>query len=306
MSDTVTDTLSFARAVPVAGLARVGAFVELARPRIAVLVLVATAVGYFFAIPPGAHGAMGLLVTTLLGTLLVAAGSNALNQFIEARHDGRMIRTMNRPIPSGRLRKSEVLVFGLLTGIGGVAILATAVNSLCGVIGATTLASYVLIYTPLKRISWRSVLVGAVPGALPPVIGWAGATGSLSTPVCFLFAIVYLWQLPHFAAIAWLHREDYAAAGFPMLPVIDRSGVRTFRHLLLTTILLVAVTLLAVPLGLAGMPYTIGAAALGLAFFVCGLVLTFRRTSAAARLHLFGSIVYLPLLLGLLMWDRVA
>jgi protoheme IX farnesyltransferase len=305
MTDTVTDILPMSRALPIGGGARICAYVELTRPRIAALVLVATAVGYFFAIPPGGNGAMGPLCTTLLGTLLLAAGSNALNQFLEAEHDGRMIRTMDRPIPSGRLCKHEVLAFGLLTGLGGIVILAVMVNGLCGALGAAALATYVLLYTPLKRKSWRSVLVGAVPGALPPVIGWAGATGSLSTPVWLLFAIVYLWQLPHFAAIAWLHREDYAAAGYPMLPVIDRSGVRTFRHLLFSTVLLVATTLLAAPLGMAGIAYTIGAAALGLAFFVCGLVLTVRRTSAAARLHLLGSIVYLPLLLGLLMLDRV-
>lgn len=286
---------------------KLGAVVELVRLRIAVLVLFAMVTGYVLGLRVE-DGAMSLAVLfhALLGTALVAAGSNTLNQVIEVERDRLMTRTAGRPLPSGRLTRGEALLFGTLAGMGGVLQLAIGVNGLTGVIGFVTLAGYVLLYTPMKLRTWRSVFIGAVPGALPPVIGWTAATGGLSWPVISLFLIIFIWQLPHFAGIAWLHRDDYDRAGFPVLPVVDRDGRRFRRHLLVFSVVLLAVSLLPVWCRLTGQIYGVTAVALGLAFLGFGVYFTNRQTRATARTHLLSSVVYLPLLFAVMLIDKVS
>lgn len=286
--------------------ARLAAFVDLTKPRIAMLVLAATAVGYYLALPSHVDlSGLLLLLHTLLGTALVAAGANALNQLIEARHDARMQRTLSRPLPSRRLGRWEVAAFGTTTGIVGVTYLAWQTNILASLIALVTLISYVGIYTPLKRKSCLSVFVGAVPGALPPVIGWAAASQNLAFEAWLLFLIVFLWQLPHFAAIAWLYREDYARAGFPVLAVVDTEGTRTDLHMVTHSLGLIGASLLPTVYGLAGAAYAAGAMVLGVGFLACGVFFVLRKARHTARLHVLSSVVYLPLLLALLMIDKV-
>lgn len=286
-------------------IAKLSACAELVRLRIAVLVLLATATGFVLALPDG-HGSFAwtILLHTLVGTGLVAASANTLNQVIEADRDGLMIRTMSRPIPTGRLSRMSAGLIGLTLGVVGIVDLTVFVGALTGLIGMLTLTSYVLLYTPLKRFSWRCVFVGAVPGALPPVIGWTAATGTLSTSAASLFLIVFVWQLPHFAAIAWLHRDDYKRAGYPVLAAADSTGNRLARHMLSYSWLLVGVSILPVWFGIAGPVYAGGAIALGLGFVSIGMFFSRQRTAAAARVHLLSSVVYLPLLLGLMVLDK--
>lgn len=282
-----------------------GAFLELVRIRIALLVLFATGTGYALALRfEDGTMSLAILAHALLGTAMVAAGSNTLNQVIESERDRLMTRTVNRPLPSGRLTHREALVFGLLAGLGGVYQLVVSVNVLTGVIGLVTFASYVLLYTPMKTRTWRSVFVGAVPGALPPVIGWTAATGTISTPVLSLFLIVFIWQLPHFAGIAWLHRKDYGRAGFPVLPVVDAEGRRFCRHLLGFSWVLLAVSLLPVWCRLTGAFYGLAAVGLGLVFIGFGMAFTHRLTRRTARSHLLSSVLYLPLLFGAMLIDK--
>ena len=300
----MTDTIPTARTGCVAVLARVTAYVELIRPRIAALVLTVTLLG--FTLAPFHDCGLSpfmLLIHTLVGTAMVAGGASALNQSMEADYDRRMVRTMKRPVPSGRLRKTEAMTFGLLIGVGGVAYLAGQVNYLAAILGGIALATYVLLYTPLKRCGWQSVFIGAVTGAMPPVIGWAGAAGSLAAETWFLFAIIYVWQLPHFATIAWLHREDYRRAGFPMLSVIDAAGTRTCQHMLLFSMLLLGVSLAPALYGVTGALYAAGAGLSGVAFTGCGFFFARSKSTKAARFHLLASVVYLPTLFLLMILD---
>ena len=302
----MSGTLGLNEAVPVLIRTRLAAFVELTKPRISALVLVATAVGFLMALPADAgFSGVTLLFHTLLGTALVAGGANALNQCLEAEHDGRMARTEGRPIPSGRLSPAEVSTFGLVSAAIGLIYLAFLVNATASLIAAITLLTYVLVYTPLKRLTALCVFAGAVPGALPPVIGWVAGAGGLAAPAWLLFAIMFFWQLPHFAAIAWLYREDYARAGYPMLPVVDRDGLRTALHLLTHSVGLLAATLVPTAYGLTGTLYTIGAMLLGLSFLVHGVFFLLRKTERNARRHVVASVVFLPALLTLMVVDKV-
>jgi protoheme IX farnesyltransferase len=216
-----------------------------------------------------------------------------------------MLRTSGRPLPGGRLRATEGTWFGVALAVVGLLELALAVNALSAAVAALTLASYVLVYTPLKRRSALSTLVGAVPGALPPVIGWVAVTGSITLPPLVLFGIQFLWQMPHFFAIAWLYRDDYAAAGIPLLPVTEPDGRRTGQQALLYAAALWPVSLMPTAVGLAGTAYTLVATALGVAFIaLAALFARDRSMSTARRLFLF-SITYLPLLWGALVADRL-
>lgn len=289
-----------------AGLARVAALFELAKPRIAALVLVATAAGFFMGLPTGADWrVLPVMLHTLVGVALVAAGANALNHWWEAEYDARMARTAGRPIPSGRLAAGEVLAFGTGSGVLGIAWLWWFVGTLPAGLAALTLLLYVVAYTPLKRVTSLSVYVGAVPGALPPVIGWVSAAGALTTEAWPLFAILFLWQLPHFAAIAWLYREDYARAGYPMLSVLDPEGHRTNLHMMTHSVGLLVVSLLPVVRGSAGAVYALGAMGLGLAFLGFGMHFVMNRSTASARLHLLASVSYLPVLCAFLLADKL-
>lgn len=276
---------------------------RLTKPGITRLVLVTTAVGFYL----GSTGGLDwvLLLHALVGTGLLAAGTNALNMYAERRVDAEMKRTSKRPLPAGRLDESTALVFSAGISLAGTLYLAALVGLLPALLGAAALLIYIFIYTPLKRRSWLCTVVGAVPGALPPMMGWTAATGRLDTLAWVLVGIVFLWQMPHFYAIGWLYRQDYARAGFPMLTVIDDGGERTARQIVLYTLALVAVSLLTTVMGLTGAIYFFGALTLGLAFLGLGIVLAFTRTGPNARRLFLGSVIYLPILLLLMVVDKV-
>jgi protoheme IX farnesyltransferase len=276
---------------------------SLTKPGITRLVLVTTGVGFYL----GASGSLDLttLFNALLGTGLLAGGTNALNQYAERRADALMKRTSKRPLPAGRLKASTALVFSSGISAAGALYLAVLVNPLTAALGAASLLIYIFIYTPLKRRTWLCTVVGAVPGAIPPMMGWTAATGRLGALAWVLFGIVFLWQMPHFLAIGWLYRQDYARAGFPMLPVVDDEGKRTARQIIVYTLALVAVSLLTSVLGLTGAIYFFGALTLGLAFLVLGFALAATRTGLSARRLFLGSVLYLPVLLILMVVDKV-
>jgi len=277
--------------------------VELIKPRITFMVLVTAAIGLYLAsqgLPSTA-----LLVDTLIGTGLVAAGASALNQVVERDTDALMRRTAGRPLPAGRLDPDAALVLGATLGIVGIFSLTIWVNLLTALVGAVALAGSVFVYTPLKRTSRLATLIGAVPGALPPVMGWTAARDSIEPGAWILFGILFLWQLPHFLAIAWLCREDYARAGFPMLPVVEPDGRSTGRQAILYAAALVPVSLLPSVIGLSGSAYFLGALVLGLTFL--GFCLAFAQSfsTAAARRLLLASVLYLPAVLLVMLLDRV-
>jgi protoheme IX farnesyltransferase len=246
-----------------------------------------------------------VLLHALLGTGLIAAAASALNQVIERDSDARMLRTRTRPLPAGRLEIPAALAFGLALALLGASYLSLAVNVLTAAIGIATLALYVLVYTPLKRHSSLCTIVGAVPGALPPVMGWTAATGALSAEAWFLFAILFFWQLPHFLAIAWNYRDDYARGGQPMLSVIDPAGGSTARQIVLYCMALLPVSLAPSLVHLTGALYFYGALLLGVAYLAAGVHAARARSHAAALQLLRVSVIYLPALLALMAFDKV-
>ena len=280
----------------------ISVYADLVKARLTLLVLVTTLVGFY----AGLRGPMdwSLLIQALLGTGLVASGAAALNQLWERDLDSRMRRTADRPLPSGRLQPATVLVFGTGCAVSGLVWLALAVNPLTSAIGAATLVSYLFIYTPLKRVTWLNTLIGAIPGGLPPLMGWTAAHGAASVEGWALFAILAFWQIPHFMAIAWMYRDEYARAGFVMLPVVDRDGRRTGRQAVGHSLALLAVSLCPFFLGLAGVVYLVGALALGFLFTGCAVQFARQLTMTRARQLFFASILYLPLLLALLVLDK--
>ncbi|HEY1308863.1 MAG TPA: heme o synthase [Vicinamibacterales bacterium] len=278
-------------------------FLTLTKPRLNMLVLLTTLGGLYLASPSGVP--LLLVAHTLIGTALVAGGAAALNQVWERETDARMRRTSNRPLPRGRLSVSESTWFGIGLSGAGLADLALATNPAAAIVAAVTSISYVLMYTPLKTRTSLATLVGAVPGALPPVIGWAAASGAITLPALVLFGIVFFWQMPHFLAIAWMYRDDYARASIPMLPALEPDGRRTGHQALLYAAVLWPVSLLPALVGLAGAAYSVVATCLGFAFI--GLAALFARDRSqtnARRLFLF-SLAYLTLLWGALVIDRV-
>jgi protoheme IX farnesyltransferase len=286
---------------------RIAAFVELAKPRIAILVLVVTALGYYLALPFAAGvGSLALLIHTLAGTALIASGANALNQVMEAPFDGRMARTQNRPIPSGRLSAGEARAFALTLSITGFGYLLLLVNPLTALVAGSSLLIYVLLYTPLKRRTWLCVFVGAVSGAFPPVIGWAAGAGTLTWMALVPFGVLFFWQLPHFASIAWLYRDDYRRGGYPLLPVIDVGVSRTSRHLLAHTAWLIIVSCIPAFVGFSNVRYAAEAVVLGLAFLFFGIRFVVRQTRDSARAHVLASVVYLPLIFALMILGKTA
>ena len=292
------------RSVDVAAPARAADYVELTKPRITFMVVITTAAGYLLGAAGG--GSVVSLLHTLLGTALVASAASALNQWMERDTDGLMARTKDRPLPAGRLEPGAVLAFGVAVGLFGTAYLALFTNALTAGLGLGTLLLYVLAYTPMKRVSSLCTIVGAVPGALPPVMGWSAARDDLSTGAWVLFAVLFLWQMPHFLAIAWMYRDDYRSGGQPMLPVIDPDGTRTARQMVLYCLALLPVSLLPSVIGLTGATYFTGALLLGLAYLAASGYAAFHRTTDSARTLLRVSVVYLPILLGLMAASKVA
>jgi len=280
-------------------------YLELTKPRITWLILMSTGIGYFFGRGGGALHWLALF-NTILGTALIASGTAALNQWYERGADAKMRRTDQRPIPSGRVSPDRALVFGIALSIAGFAELAWGVNLLTGLLGLITLLSYLFLYTPLKQKSRHSTTVGAIPGAMPPLIGFAASAGTLTVEAWVLYAILFLWQFPHFYSIAWMYRDDYARAGIRMLPVVEPDGESTARRILLFSLLLIPVSLLPSYFLMAGKLYLIGALAAGLSFlWVCSKVVR-ERTLVRARGVLLASVIYLPVLFGLLLLDRPA
>lgn len=269
----------------------------LAKPGITVMVSITAALGYYIA----ARGALDWKVLAHLvgGTLLSSAGAAALNMVLERRLDAKMERTKNRPLPAGRLGAGEATAFGVTLSVLGVAWLAFGTNAWTALISAATIGSYLFLYTPLKTKSSICTLVGAIPGALPPVMGWA-ATGSLSAGAWILFLILFFWQLPHFLALAWMYREDYARGGFPMLPVEEPSGASTGRQVVLQTLALLLASLAPALVGMAGEAYLAAALLLGTGFLGFGVAFAAERTRERASRLFFSSIAYLPLLLAAL------
>jgi protoheme IX farnesyltransferase len=281
-------------------------YIELTKPRITWLILMSTGIGYFFGLPSHAWGAINwlLLLNTILGTGLIASGTAALNQWYERAADLKMHRTSGRPLPSGRLLAGRALAFGIVLSVAGFMELWLGVNLLSGLIGAFTLASYLFLYTPMKQRTWWSTTVGAVPGAMPPMIGYAAAAGCITRESWVLFAILFLWQFPHFYSIAWMYKEDYARAGIRMLPVVDPDCRSTARQIVLYGIALIPVSLVPGMLGMTGRIYFIGALILGLVYLYSGVRVALDRTLARARAVLLTSVLYLPLIYGLMLLDR--
>jgi protoheme IX farnesyltransferase len=282
---------------------RAADFFALTKPRIVLLVMLTAAVGFYAAATGNAD--VLLFVHLMVGTALVAGGSGALNQVAESGSDALMQRTAGRPIPAGRVGRGVSAAFAALLGATGTVYLFLFVNALTAGLAALTLVSYVLFYTPLKRVTTLNTLIGAVPGALPIVGGWTATGTGLSVSAWSLFGIMFLWQLPHFLALAWLYRADYARAGLRMLSVGDDDGRRTFGQALLYAAALVPVSLIPTVVGLAGSLYFGGALALGCWFAATAAVAVRRRTTPAARRLFLVSIAYLPGLLGLLVLDKV-
>jgi heme o synthase len=278
-------------------------YAELFKARLTSLVLLTTMVGFYV----GFRGPVdyGRLCRTLLGTALLAGGAAALNQLLERDYDAKMRRTQDRPLPSGRLQPHTVLILGGATAVLGMICLAQTVNLVTAAVGALSLVCYLFVYTPLKRVTWLNTLVGAVPGALPPLIGWTAARGELSSEGLSLFAIQACWQLPHFMAIAWIYREEYARAGFKMLPVIDPQGRRTSRQALGYAVALLLVSVAPFLFHLAGPIYLVSALVFGLLFVWFAFQFVRDSSVARARQLFYASLLYLPLLLAVMVLDKL-
>jgi heme o synthase len=280
---------------------RISLYLELTKPRILVMVLVTTAFG--FLLGGGNRDSVALLFFTLLGVGCSTGGASALNNYLERDFDAKMVRTRGRALPAGLIEPFRALMFGVGLVLLGVLLLVWAANLLAGFLVLLAAFLYVLVYTPLKRITWLNTTFGAIPGAIPPMAGWAAATGYVGVGAWALFAILFAWQHPHFFAIAWIFRDDYRAAGFKMLPAIEQSGVRTVRFTIGFSMILLAVSLVPTLIGMAGWVYFFGTLLLGLLMLVATLTFARDRNAVTARGLLRASIVYLPLLLGFIILD---
>lgn len=282
---------------------RAGAYVTLTKPDVSFLVLMTTAAGYYM----GVRGPVNWLhmLHTVFGTMLIAAGTAALNHYIERDSDRYMRRTASRPLPSGLMQPREAFLFGLALCVTGAVDLYFSAGLLASGLGVATSLSYLLAYTPLKRKTVWATFVGAFPGAIPPMIGWVAATGSLDRGAWLLFAILFLWQFPHFHAIAWMYREDYARAGILMLPVVDPQGTRTFRQIILYAVALVGVSLLPAMMGLAGIMYFFGALVTSTALVQVCLWAASNRTNSRAKWLMHATVMHIPVLLGLMVFDKI-
>jgi heme o synthase len=286
-----------------AGYRRLADFLELTKPRVTLMVLVTTFVGYYL----GGEQAPGYarLIATLAGTALASGGTLALNQYMERGSDALMERTRRRPLPDGRILPPEALFFGVVIAAAGILLLALAVNGLSAVVTAAITASYLLIYTPLKSRSALCGIIGAVPGALPPVIGWAAARGDLGLGAWVLFAILFFWQVPHTLAIAYIYREDFSRAGIRFLPIVDPDGRSTGRQIVAHSFALLGVSLLPTLIGVAGSIYFVAALLLGAGFLVSGARHALKPTASTARRLLYASLIYLPAILVAMALNRL-
>ena len=281
---------------------KLAAFFELTRPGVTRSVVLTSAAGFYL----GSSGRLDLLllIHALVGTALLSGGAAVLNQFIEREADGKMNRTCRRPLPSGRVSENDAVIVGGLLIVGGSLYLAFLTNILAAFLGCFASVVYLFVYTPLKMKTPICTTVGAIPGAIPPLIGWAAASGQLNGNALLLFAIVFAWQFPHFLAISWVHKEDYKRAGFAMLSSRDPDGKRTGRRILIFTVILLGLSVVPVTSGLTGMIYLVGALVLGSVLLWFGFEAALARTKTAARHVLLASVAYLPLLLMLMVIDK--
>jgi protoheme IX farnesyltransferase len=282
---------------------RAGAYVALTKPDVSFLVLITTAAGYYM----GARGPVNWLhmLQTVFATMLIAAGTAALNHYIERESDRYMRRTASRPLPSGVLQPGQALAFGIALSVSGAIALYVVAGWLASALGVATCVGYLFAYTPLKKRTVWATFVGAFPGAIPPMIGWVAATGSLDRGAWLLFGILFLWQFPHFHAIAWMYREDYARAGIQMLPVVDPEGKRTFRQIIWTAVGLIGVSLLPSVLGLTGMMYFFGSLVVSLGLLQVCVWAASQRTNVRAKWLMHATVMHIPLLLGFMVYDKI-
>jgi len=295
--------MSTARATELAQPSKLSAYIALTKPDVSFLVLMTTSAGFYM----GVRGPVDWLhmLHVVFGTMMIAAGTAALNHYIERESDGHMRRTASRPLPTGQLTPAEALRFGLLLCVAGAVDLAVVGGFLPCLLGVFTSLSYLLAYTPLKTRTVWATFIGAIPGAIPPMIGWTAATGKLDAPAWLLFAILFFWQFPHFHAIAWMYREDYARAGILMLPVVDKDGTRTFRQIILYAASLVAVSLLPAIMGFAGVLYFFGALVSCTALVQVCLWAATSKSNTRAKWLMHATVMHIPILLGLMMYDKL-
>ena len=289
--------------VPAATRGTPGDYLSLTKPRLNLLVVATSAAGYYLGAGSAAPGAA--MLQAVAGTALVAAGAAVLNQVAERDTDALMRRTRGRPLPDGRVPPADARLFGILLSAGGLTLLAALPHRLAAGLALITLVLYLAVYTPLKRRTPLATLVGAVPGALPALIGWTASRGNISLGGAALFGIVFLWQIPHFMAIAWMYRDDYTKAGFPMLPVVDASGRRAGRQAVVYAAALIPVSAVPAFAGVSGTAYLFTALGLGTVLIWLAVRFAARRTDASARGLFFGSITYLPVLLIAMIADRL-
>ena len=277
-------------------------YIDLMKPNILIMVLITTILGYFL----GADGKIlwNNLTWMLIGTTFSAGGAGVLNQYLERDQDKIMNRTCNRPIPSGKISPQNALIFGIITVIVGTIVLVVKINLLTGSLSILTAFMYVLIYTPMKRVTWLNTSLGSIPGALPPIGGWAAATNSIDSGSWILFAILYLWQHPHFFAIAWMCKDDYEKAGFKMLPVIEPDGNRTIRQILWHLSLLFPISLLPVIIGMNGNIYLYGVLIITLYYFLSAFPMLYKKSYKNASRILKASVFYLPALMIIIIIDK--
>jgi heme o synthase len=282
---------------------KLGAFISLTKPDVSFLVLMTTGAGFYM----GARGPIDWLhmLHVVFGTMMIAAGTAALNHYIERESDRYMRRTASRPLPTGQLTPAEALRFGVVLCIAGAIDLYFVAGYLACLLGVITSVGYLLAYTPLKKRTVWATFIGAIPGAIPPMIGWAAATGKLDAGAWLLFAILFFWQFPHFHAISWMYREDYARAGILMLPVVDKDGTRTFRQIVLYAATLVAVSLLPAIMGFAGVLYFFGALVTCTALVQVCLWAAHAKTNSRAKWLMHVTVMHIPILLGLMMYDKL-
>jgi heme o synthase len=285
-------------------LHRAGAYVALTKPDVSLLVVMTTAAGFYM----GARGPVDWLklVHTVFATMLIAGGTAALNHYIERESDRQMRRTASRPLPSGLLQPAQALAFGVALAVAGAADLWLVGGWVASLLGAVTCLSYLLAYTPLKKRTVWATFIGAFPGAMPPMIGWAAASGTIDTGAWLLFLILFFWQFPHFHAISWMYREDYARAGIRMLSVGDVDGSRTFRQILIAASMLVVMSLLPSVLRMAGVLYFFGALLVSTALVQVCFWAASVRSNARAKWLMHATILHIPVLLGLMMYDKIA
>jgi len=296
-----TDTPEALR-VPLVMREKLAAYVELTKPRITLFIVLTAAAGFCL----GTKGALdyALLAHTLFGVALLSSGIATLNQYMERDLDGRMRRTAARPLPSGKLRPFDALIFGVALTVIAEAYLALTVNPLTALLGFAVIVGYLFCYTPLKTRTSLSTVVGAFPGAMPPLVGWAAANNAIGVEAWTLFAILFLWQFPHFLAIAWMYREDYARAGIMMLPVVEPEGLRTGQQIVIWALLLLPVSLMPTALGTSGAIYFCGAIVLGLLYIASSVVAAISLSRQNARRVLLASVLYLPVLFGLMVMNQ--